>query len=164
MKDMITIIVAIAENGAIGSGNSLLWNIPEDLKRFRRITMGHNLIMGKNTWYSLPRRPLPGRLNVVMTDNPCECIDDCVCAYSADDALSKCNQEKEVFIIGGGMVYREFLERAHRLMVTHVHKEYTADTFFPDIDPEIWEETEREDREFDPECGFSYSYITYYRR
>lgn len=161
---MISIIVAIASNGAIGKNNDLLWHIPADLGRFKKLTSGHCLIMGKNTWYSLPRRPLPNRLNVVMTDDPCECIEDCISAYSIDDAISKCTEGKEIFIIGGGMIYRQFMDISDRLYITHVHKEYDADTFFPEIDPELWEETEREDHGPDTDNDFSYSYVTYIRK
>jgi dihydrofolate reductase len=161
---MISIIVAIAANGAIGKNNDLLWNIPADLKRFRKLTIGHCVLMGKNTWYSLPRRPLPGRVNIVMTDDPCECIDDCISSYSVEDALSKCPGDREVFVIGGGMVYRQFMEIADRLYITHVHKEFEADTFFPEIDPLIWKEVDREDHDKDEATGFSYSYVTYLRR
>lgn len=161
---MISIIVAIASNGAIGRNNDLLWNIPADLKRFRKLTTGNCLIMGKNTWYSLPKRPLPNRVNIVLTDDPCECIEDCVSSYSVEDALSKCQDGKEVFVIGGGMVYRQFLEIADRLYITHVHKDFDADTFFPAIDPVDWMEVEREDHLMDEQAGFSYSYVTYMRR
>jgi len=161
---MISIIVAIASNGAIGRNNDLLWNIPADLKRFRKLTTGNCLIMGKNTWYSLPKRPLPNRVNIVLTDDPCECMEDCVSSYSVEDALSKCQEGKEVFVIGGGMVYRQFLEIADRLYITHVHKDFDADTFFPAIDPVDWMEVEREDHLMDEQAGFSYSYVTYMRR
>jgi len=161
---MISIIVAIASNGAIGRNNDLLWNIPADLKRFRKLTTGNCLIMGKNTWYSLPKRPLPNRVNIVLTDDPCECMEDCVSSYSVEDALSKCQEGKEVFVIGGGMVYRQFLEIADRLYITHVHKDFDADTFFPAIDPVDWMEVEREDHRMDEQAGFSYSYVTYMRR
>jgi dihydrofolate reductase len=112
----------------------------------------------------LPRRPLPGRVNIVMTDDPCECIDDCISSYSVEDALSKCPGDREVFVIGGGMVYRQFMEIADRLYITHVHKEFEADTFFPEIDPLIWKEVDREDHDKDEATGFSYSYVTYLRR
>ena len=161
---MISIIVAVASNNAIGMNNELLWHIPDDMKRFKKLTLGHCLIMGKNTWYSLPRRPLPGRTNIVLTDDPCECLDDCVTAYSSEDALAKCEKGKEVFIIGGGSVYRQFLDRAERMYITHVHKDFDADTFFPDIDPEIWEVTDREDDNRADEVEFSWSYITYQRK
>jgi len=160
---MISIIVAVASNKAIGKNNELLWHIPEDLKRFKKLTLGHCLIMGKNTWYSLPRRPLPGRKNIVMTDDPCECLDDCITAYSVEDALSKCEKRKEVFVIGGGSVYRQFLEIADRLYLTHVHKDFDADTFFPDIDPAEWQVLEREDDNRSDELDFSWSYVTYHR-
>ncbi len=160
---MISIIVAVASNNAIGMNNELLWHIPDDMKRFKKLTIGHCLIMGKNTWYSLPRRPLPGRTNIVLTDDPCECLDDCVTAYSVEDALAKCEKGKEVFIIGGGSVYRQFLDRAERMYITHVHKDFDADTFFPDIDPEVWKVTDREDDKRADEVEFSWSYITYQR-
>ena len=161
---MITIIVAIASNGAIGRDNDLLWHIPGDLKRFKQITSGHWLLMGKITWYSLPRRPLPDRQNIVLTDDPCECIEGCISAYSIEDALSKCDEGKEIFVIGGGMIYKQFMSRAHRLLITHVHRDFEADTFFPDIDPAVWEETEREDHGPDGSNDFSYSYVTYTRK
>lgn len=161
---MISIIVAVATNGAIGKNNELLWHIPGDLPRFKELTTGHCLIMGKRTWYSLPRRPLPDRTNIVLTDDPCECIEGCISAYSVEDALSKCEEGKEVFVIGGGSVYRQFLDIADKLYLTHVHKDFDADTFFPDIDPEEWIEAEREDHERPGEVDFSWSYVTYIRK
>lgn len=161
---MISIIVAVATNGAIGKNNELLWHIPGDLPRFKELTTGHCLIMGKRTWYSLPRRPLPGRTNIVLTDDPCECIEGCISAYSVEDALSKCEEGKEVFVIGGGSVYRQFLDIADKLYLTHVHKDFDADTFFPDIDPEEWIEADREDHERPGEVDFSWSYVTYIRK
>lgn len=161
---MISIIVAIASNNGIGKNNDLLWHIPEDLKRFKKLTMGQSIIMGKNTWFSLPRRPLPGRTNIVLTDDPEECIEGCISAYSIDDALAKCEKGQEIFIIGGGSIYNQFLEMADRLYITHVHKEFEADTFFPKIDPQIWKVFEKEDVEFSKTLNFSYSYITYIRK
>lgn len=161
---MISIIVAIASNGAIGMNNDLLWHIPEDLKRFKKLTTGNCIIMGKNTWYSLPRRPLPDRMNIVLTDDPCECMDDCITAYSIEDAISKCTGGRELFIIGGGMVYRQFMEIADRLIVTHVHRDFEADTFFPEIDSDTWKEVERSDHGPGEKYDFSYSYVTYLRK
>jgi dihydrofolate reductase len=161
---MISLIVAIAENNAIGKDNELLWHIPDDLKRFKKLTSGHCVIMGKRTWNSLPVRPLPGRTNIVLTDNPSECFDCGLTAYSIEDALQKCNHDNEIFIIGGGTVYNQFLKIADRLYITHVHKNFEADTFFPLIDPVIWEDIEREEHESDPGTDFSYTYVTYQRR
>ncbi len=161
---MISIIVAVATNSAIGKNNELLWHIPGDLPRFKELTTGHCLIMGKRTWYSLPRRPLPDRTNIVLTDDPCECIEGCISAYSVEDALSKCEEGKDVFVIGGGSVYRQFMDIADKLYLTHVHKDFDADTFFPDIDPEEWIEADREEHERPGEVDFSWSYVTYIRK
>ncbi len=161
---MITIIVAIASNGAIGKNNNLLWHIPGDMKRFKKITTGHCLIMGRNTWYSLPKRPLPDRKNIVLTDDPCECLEGCESAYSIEDSLQKCEKGKDIFVIGGGMIYKQFMSRADRLLITKVHNDFDADTFFPDFDTGEWEETDREDHGPDDVNDFSYSYLTYLRK
>ena len=161
---MISIIVAVASNNAIGKNNELLWHIPEDLKRFKKLTLGHCIIMGKNTWYSLPRRPLPGRTNIVLTDDPCECIEGCISAYSVEDALAKCEKGKEIFIIGGGSVYKQFFAMADRLYITHVYKDFDADTFFPEIDTDSWQIIEREDGMKTDDHEFEWSYITYQRK
>ena len=131
---MISIIVAVSDDWGIGKNNDLLWHIPEDMRRFRKLTMGKSVIMGKKTWESLPRKPLPGRNNIVITDISNECIDCSVTAYSIEDALSKCGRDEEVFVIGGGSVYRQFMTIADRLYITHVHKKAPADVYFPKID------------------------------
>ncbi|MFN2313804.1 MAG: dihydrofolate reductase [Bacteroidales bacterium] len=161
---MITIIVATDSNNGIGYRNSLLAHLPGDLQRFKKITMGHCLIMGKKTWESLPVRPLPGRKNIVLTDNELDCFDCAETARSIDEALALCEPGKEIFIIGGGSVYRQFMPIADRLMVTHIHGEYTADTFFPEIDPDEWQVSEREFYLSDNPGSISFTYITYLRR
>jgi dihydrofolate reductase len=160
---MISIIVAIAENYAIGRNNDLLWHIPEDMKRFKRLTTGHKIIMGKRTYESLPYRPLTDRTNIVISDIPGDSYDGCIMAYSIDEALQHCNPAEECFVIGGGMVYRQFMPLADKLYITWVHREFEADTFYPEIDPEIWEETEREEGQ-NEEPGFAYSFVTYTRK
>lgn len=160
---MISIIVAIAENNAIGKNNDLLWHIPEDMKRFRQITSGHKIIMGKRTYESLPHRPLKDRTNIVISDIPGDRYEGAVMAYSIEEALEHCPVDEECFIIGGGMVYRQFLPLADKLYITRVDKPFDADIFFPEIDPETWEETSRyegTDKGFD----FTYSFITYERK
>jgi len=161
---MISIIVAVSEDWGIGKDNELLWRIPEDLKRFRRLTTGNAIIMGKKTWESLPRRPLPDRRNIVLTDIPGEIIDGSLTAYSIEDALSKCKGYNEIFIIGGGSIYRQFMTLAHRLYITHVHKKATADVYFPVIDPEIWEVTEEEEFPGSGEDRVPYTYTIYKRK
>jgi dihydrofolate reductase len=161
---MISIIVAISENYGIGKDNRLLWHIPEDLKRFRRLTMGQCVIMGKKTWESLPRKPLSGRQNVVITDVPDECIDCSTTAYSVEDAIKKCEKGKEIFIIGGGSVYRQFMPLADRLYITHIHKKAHADTWFPEIDPGDWEPVEKEEYTNDSNDIPPYTFVIYHRR
>jgi len=161
---MISIIVAIAENMAIGKNNDLLWHIPEDLKRFKRITSGHPVIMGKRTFYSLPRRPLPNRRNIVITDVPGETIDGCEMAYSIEEVIGKCDPAEENFIIGGASVYRQFLPHCDRLYLTRVHKAFDGDVFFPDIDFSQWELVSMEEGPADAINDFTYSNETYQRR
>jgi len=159
----LSIIVAIAENNAIGKDNKLLWHIPADLKRFKLLTSGHTIVMGKKTFESLPFRPLPNRRNLVITDIQGEQIPGCEMAYSIEDALSKCNIDEESFIIGGGSVYRQFLPLADKLYLTIVNKAFDADTFFPDINFDDWQLIEKTEIHDDPETDFSYSYLIYSR-
>ena len=160
----ISIIVAIAENYAIGLNNQLLWHIPDDMKRFKKLTTGHTIVMGKKTFESLPLRPLTNRRNLVITDIPGEVIAGCVMAYSIDDAIAKMDDVQENFIIGGGSVYRQFLPHADKLYITWVHKSFEADTFFPEIDLSLWELAEKNDMHMTAETGFSYSYCIYHKR
>ena len=161
---MISIIAAVAEDNGLGKNNELLWHIPEDLRRFKKLTLGQCVIMGKRTWESLPKKPLPGRKNIVLTDIPGECIDCSITAYSIDDALNKCDQREEVFIIGGGSIYRQFMEIADRLYITHVHSKAPADTWFPEIDPDTWEVEDVEEHTGENTDAPSYSYTIYTRK
>lgn len=161
---MISIIVAVSDDWGIGKENELLWHIPEDLKRFKQLTFGNTVIMGKKTWESLPRRPLPGRKNIVLTDVSDETIEGSITAYSIKDALSKCEKGEEIFIIGGGSIYRQFMKIADRLIITHVHSKAAADIYFPEIDPEIWKPVEKEEGRTDSDGGVSYTYVVYERR
>jgi len=160
----ISIIVAIAQNQAIGKDNDLLWHIPEDLKRFKKLTTGHTMIMGKRTFESLPIRPLQNRRSIVITDVAGEIIPGCVMAYSIDEAVSLCDPEGENFIIGGGSVYRQFMPLADRLYLTIVHKDFEADIFYPEINYNEWIERERTDCEALDTLGFNYTYLTLDRK
>ena len=161
---MISIIVAIAENMAIGKNNDLLWHIPEDLKRFKLITKGHPVIMGKRTYQSLPRRPLPYRRNIVITDIKGEEIEGCEMAYSIEEALAKCDPAEENFIIGGASVYRQFLPYTDRLYLTFVHKSFDGDVFFPEIDFSQWKLNSKEDFHGDEFNNFAWSNEIYERK
>jgi len=151
----ISIIVAIAQNNAIGKDNQLLWHIPADLKRFKLLTTGHTIVMGKRTFESLPSGPLSNRRSIVITDIAGEKIDGCTMAYSIVEAIEKMDDEKENFIIGGGSVYRQFLPMANHLYLTIVQKDFEADTFFADINYAEWETIEREDHS-DEELPYYY--------
>jgi dihydrofolate reductase len=155
----ISIIVAIAENRAIGKNNQLLWHISDDLKRFKKLTTGHTVIMGKKTFESLPVRPLPNRENIVISDNLSDNFAGCVTVYSIEEALAKCSDTGENFIIGGGSVYKQFLEHARKIYLTRVHQNFEADIFFPEFDMAEWQETERSEKY--SVNGLSYTYITY---
>lgn len=154
----ISIIVAIAQNFAIGKNNDLLFHLPDDLKHFKKITSGKTLIMGRNTLLSLPNWPLPNRRHIVITDKLDDHFDGCEVVFSIDEAIQKVKNEPEAFIIGGGMVYRQFYPMARKLYLTLVHKNFDADIFFPEIDFSEWEEIERKN-DHDDINGFEYSYI-----
>jgi dihydrofolate reductase len=160
---MISIIVAVSDDWGIGKENELLWHIPEDLKRFKRLTTGKSVIMGKKTWYSLPKRPLPGRKNIVITDIPEEKIEGAETVYSIDGALKLCTKEEEAFIIGGGSIYRQFMPLTDRLYISHVHMKAPADVYFPEIDQEIWKVKEKEDFPVSDTNPFPYTYVIYER-
>ena len=133
---MITIIVAVAQNGVIGDKNSLLWHISEDMRRFRRLTSGHPVIMGRKTFESIGR-PLPDRVNVVITRGDSE-FEGCIRAGSLAEAVGMFPPEEEVFIIGGGQIYGEALKIADRLQLTVVEHDYEGDTLFPSWNRDEW--------------------------
>jgi len=160
----ISIIVAIASNYAIGKDNDLLWHISDDLKRFKRITSGHTVVMGKNTFFSLPFRPLPKRRNIVLTDIAGEQIEGCEMAYSIEESIELMDSDKENFIMGGGSIYKQFLEIAQKLYITRVHQDFDADVFFPKIDESIWKRTEKIYKNPEKEGSFSFSYEVWERK
>lgn len=155
---MVTIVAAVARNGCIGKDGELPWRIPEDLQRYRRITMGKVVVMGRKTWESIPEkyRPLPGRTNVVITRNAGYPLPaDVERAGSLEEALAR-HAGRDLVVNGGGTIYERALARADALDITHVHRHVAGDTFFPPIDPSVWKESWREDHE-----GFSF--VTYER-
>jgi dihydrofolate reductase len=160
MQKQISIIVAIAEANAIGNKNQLLAHIPADLKRFKAITTGKTVIMGRNTWFSLPNRPLPNRTNMVITNIAGETFEGAVTVYSIDEAIAKCKDGEECFVIGGAMIYKQFFPLAQKLYLTLVHKKFEADTYFPVIDYNQWEELEKTEVIDDARTDFTYTYLT----
>ena len=164
MEKNISIIVAIAKNNAIGKNNELLWHISDDLKRFKKYTTGNVVIMGKNTFLSLPKGALPNRQNIVITDNKNDKFENADTVFSINEAIEKASTEKENFIIGGGMVYKQFLPIANKLYLTQVDKEFDADTFFPDINFEEWQLEHEEFVEKSEKNEFSHSFKIFSRK
>ena len=142
-KKMVTLIVAVADSGAIGRDNALPWHLPEDLKRFKRLTMGKPMIMGRKTFESIGR-PLPGRLNIVVTRDANYRRDDVTVVHSVDDALVAAGEAEEVMVIGGADLFRLFMPVARRVHLTRVHGDIAGDVHWPALDTS-WEKTAAED-------------------
>lgn len=159
---MVSLIVAIAENGVIGDKNTLLWNLKEDMRRFRTITTGHPVIMGRKTFDSIGR-PLPKRTNVVITRGDTT-YEGCEMAHSLEEAISMFPKEEEVFIIGGAQIYEQALPLADKLYLTIVHRNYEGDTSFPKFDLAEWRELSREDFERGEEFDAPFSFIDLERK
>lgn len=160
----LSIIVAITKDCAIGRNNDLLMHIPGDLKRFKEITTGHSIIMGRNTLLSLPKWPLPKRRNIVITNNSAAHFEGCETVHSVQEAVDLVKDEEEAFVIGGGMVYKQFYAIANKLYLTIVNKRCEADTYFPSIHWEEWIEIAREDFAAGEKFDFSFSYVTLLRK
>ncbi len=142
----------------IGNKGDLLWHLPEDLKYFKRITTGHTIVMGLRTWNSLPIKPLPNRRNIVLSDVPVKISGVEVCA-SIEELQSILKQDEQVFIIGGGMVYRQFFSIAETLYLTRVLQDFEGDTAFPEISPKEWKTLEESDVYTDPKSGLRYQFV-----
>ena len=158
----ISIVVAIAQNHAIGKDNKLLWHLPNDLKHFKTITSGHTVIMGRKTYDSVGK-PLPNRRNIVITRQRMD-ISGCEVVNSLEQALALCKTEEEVFIVGGAEIYRQAMSVTNKIHLTIVHQNFDGDTYFPDIEENTWIETEREDYQPDEKNKLPYSFITLERR
>lgn len=157
----ITIIAAVARNRAIGHENKLIYWLPNDLKRFKALTTGHTIIMGRRTFLSLPKGALPNRRNVVLS-RTATAFPGCEVFPSLDEALAACREDEDVYIIGGASVYAEAIGRADRLCLTEIDDTpAAADTFFPPYDG--WRETQREDHETDERHAFRYAFVDYER-
>ncbi len=156
---MISIIAAVARNRAIGYENKLIYWLPNDLKRFKALTTGHTIIMGRNTFLSLPKGALPNRRNIVLTRSQ-KAFPGCDVFASLEDALAHCDKDEDVYIIGGASVYRQALPLADRLCLTEINDTpEKADTFFPPYDD--WKEVRREDHEKDERHEYEYSFVDY---
>ena len=160
------LIVAVADNNAIGVKGDLPWHLSEDLKYFKRTTSGCPVIMGRTTYFSLPFRPLKGRKNIVLNlgGDP---IPDVTCVYSFDEAFAEAETEEadRCFIMGGASVSRAAINMMDRLFITHVHTTIEdADAFFPEIDPEIWQVESTSETHTDPETGYTFEFVVYVKK
>jgi dihydrofolate reductase len=158
----IALIAAVAANGVIGADNRLPWRLPEDLERFRALTMGHAVIMGRKTWESLPRA-LPGRQNIVVTRQRDYAPAGASAASSFAAALDCVRMPEPVFCIGGGEIYRAALPFATTLHLTEIARDFDGDARFPPFDRGCWRETAREERPAAGPGGFAYAYVAYER-
>lgn len=161
---MITIIAAIAQNNALGKDNDLIWHLPADLKRFKKVTSGHHILMGRNTFESIGK-PLPNRTSVIITRNNNYFKDGCLIANSIEQAI-KLVGDNDAFIIGGAQIYKQALENnlVDKLDITIVHENFDADVFFSEIDTTIWEEINREDFKADEKNKYDFSFVSYKRK
>jgi dihydrofolate reductase len=161
---MISFIVAMDEAKAIGKNNQLPWHLPEDLKFFKQITMGHPIAMGRKTFESIGR-PLPGRENIIITRNDAYKREGCTVFYSVADFIAYCQQKaEEVFVIGGAEIFQETFSYAERLYITHIHHEFSGDTFFPEFDEHNWELTSRSMGIKNEQNPYDYDFCLYVRK
>lgn len=160
----ISIIAAIADNGAIGKNNDLIWRLPNDLKRFKNLTDGHTIVMGRRTFESLPKGALPNRKNVVMTSMPEAIGTSAFVCSSWEEMIDLTEKDPDIFIIGGASVYRDALKMANKMYITWVHDTFDADVFFPEIDYSEWEEVSRTECKADEKHPYDYTFIDYIRK
>jgi len=160
-----SIMVARSDNNVIGKDNDLVWHMPADLKYFKEITSGHYVAMGRKTYESVDK-PLPNRLNIIITRQKDYYREACIVTHSLEEALAlgEKNGQQEFFILGGAQIYKIALDIADRIYLTEIHGEFEGDTFFPEIDHTAWKEVKREDHEADEKNPYPYSFVVLERR
>ena len=160
---IVTIVVAMGENNAIGKNNELLWYLPKDLRHFKTITKGHTVIMGRKTFESVGM-PLPNRRNIIITRNTDLAIEGTEVVHTLEDALELCKQGEEVFVIGGAEIYKIAMPHTDKIYLTVVHENFEADAFFPEIDRNLWQETASEKHLPDDKNNLSFTFSTLERK
>lgn len=164
---MITLIAAAAENNALGKNNDLVWHLPDDFKRFKQLTSGHFIILGRKTFESFPK-PLPNRTHIIITRQPgyAKKVDEscCIVVNSLEQAIEKTNPNNENFVIGGGEIYKLALPFADKIELTRVHATFDADAFFPEINTQEWNLTHEEFHSKDEKHNFDFSYQTFLKK
>ena len=161
---MLTLIAATSENNALGKDNDLVWYLPDDFKRFKALTSGHYIVMGRKTFESFPK-PLPNRTHIIITRQKDYTVPEgCIVANSLKNAIELCPENEEIFIIGGGQIYKQSIEIADKIELTRVHTTVEADAFFPEIDETIWEVVQSEYHPKDEKHVYDFTYLTFVKR
>jgi len=160
---MIVIIAAVAENNALGKNNDLLWHLPNDFKRFKEVTSGHHIIMGRKTFESFPK-PLPNRTHIIISRQKNFAKDGCIVVQDIEKAIETCPIGEDIFIIGGGEIYAQSIHLADQLDITRVHQSFEADVYFPEIDLSIWELSSETFQPKDEKHLFDYTFQTFVRK
>lgn len=160
---MITLIAAAAENNALGKDNAMLWHLPDDFKRFKEITTGHYIIMGRKTFESFPK-PLPNRTHVIITRQKGYTQEGCIVVDSMENAIAACPKDEDIFIIGGGEIYNLGMPFADIIELTRVHESFEADAFFPEINRNEWELISEEYHPTDEKHKVDFSFQTFARK
>lgn len=160
---MLTIIAAAAENNALGKDNDLVWHLPDDFKRFKRLTSGHYIIMGRKTFETFPKA-LPDRTHVVITRKESYESKSAIIVHNLEEAVKVSKLDEQPFIIGGGEIYKMGMEYADKIELTRVHGEFEADTFFPEIDLSKWKLIKEQFHEKDEKHNYAFTYLTYVRK
>ncbi|MDX1542902.1 MAG: dihydrofolate reductase [Christiangramia sp.] len=160
---MLTIIAAAAENNALGKDNDLVWHLPDDFKRFKRLTSGHHIIMGRKTFESFPKL-LPDRTHVIITRKEDYKPEGTIVVHSLEEAIRASKLDEQPFIIGGGEIYKMGMDVADKIELTRVHGEFDADTYFPEIDENEWELVKEEFHAKDERHKYAFTYLTYERK
>lgn len=157
------LIAAVAENRALGKNNDLLWHLPNDFKRFKEITSGHYIIMGRKTFESFPK-PLPNRTHVIITRQKDYVHEGCIVVQDLENAIAVCPKNETLFVIGGGEIYSQSILLADQLDITRVHHSFEADVYFPEIDPEVWELVSEAFNPKDEKHLYDYTFQTFVRK
>ena len=164
---IISIIAAVSSNSVIGKDNDLVWRLPDDMRFFMETTQHHHIIMGRRNYESIPHkyRPLPNRVNIIVTRQTDYQAADCVITNSLDNALeyAKSKNQEEVFIIGGGQIYSQSIDITDKLYITEIQADFEGDAFFPEVDKNIWRETSRVKHDVDDRHKYSFDFVVYER-
>jgi dihydrofolate reductase len=160
----IALIAVLDLQNGIGKDNKLLCHLPADLKHFKQLTMGHHILMGRKTFESLPNGALSGRQNIILTNDLNYKVNDCIIIHSTEAIFQYIKNEEKIFVIGGGQIYHSFIQYADLLYITRINHVFDADTFFPEIDPKIWEVQSKTDFYADEKNEFDYSFLTYIKK